>query len=169
MPETVALTYSLPGTVKGKSALGLFLYALEEDPELRSTERQYERVEDGWISRPPSLRLKCTYVVSAWASDDNQEEAALTQLSLLGAAYSAVVSDDAFSGDCLPAPLNDPKLPKPVINLSDNDLPNRPEFWTSAGCVYRPSFSLTAAFSTPSTGDIQEYIVEGLHVDYRIR
>ena len=169
LPQAPAISYALPGAVPGKDALSLFLCTIAEDADLRSNEKLYEQTAFGWVAVQPPLRLKCSYIVSAWPAADDKEEAALSQARLLGSVYSALLSAGSMPLSFLSAPLNSAGLPKPVIALTENALSNRPEFWISVGCAFRPSFSFTATVSVPAAGDSREYTVEGLDIGYDIR
>ena len=168
MPEKPAISFALPGLIPGKNALSVFLYAMTEDPQLRSNEKQYERAGDAWISSQPPLRLKCTYIVSAWPDTADQNEAALIQQDILSAAYRVLIPTAALPTAYLPTPLKAPGLPRPVIALNESESPGSPEFWTAIGSPFRPSFSFTATVSLPLIGESYDHVVEGLQIDYRI-
>lgn len=167
MPEKPVSSFSLPGTVAERNALSIYLTFIAEDAELRSNEEQYERTELGWISNPPPLRLKCTYVVSAWPTSDHPAEAALVRLRLLGRAFALFASVGALPAAYLPAPMKASGLSRPVITLSKDDLPRRPEFWTSAGCVFQPAFAFAATISLPVTEERYDDVVEKVKIDYQ--
>ena len=166
-PDTLTVSYALPGAMPGKDAVNLFLCSLAEDAELRENEKQYERVGAEWIAVPPPLRLKCTYIVSAWPAGEDKEEAALVQSGLLSAAYALLVSSGTLPSAFIPEPMKAPGLPKPIIALTDNTLAGSPEFWTSFGCAFRPAFTFSATISIPSAVQDYGYIVEGLDVGYK--
>ncbi|NLT57987.1 MAG: DUF4255 domain-containing protein [Clostridiales bacterium] len=166
MPERPVASFALPGAVPGQNALNLFLSAMAEDAELRANEPQFARAGLGWVSTPPPLRLKCSYILSAWPAAENPAEAALVQLRLLGAAYGVFASAKTLPAVHLPAPMRVPGLTGPVLALSKDDLSQRPEFWASAGCLFRPAFSLTATVSLPVNAERYDHLVEDVQIDY---
>jgi hypothetical protein len=169
LPEKPVASFAMPGGVAGKNALNIFLYAMEEDAEKRSSEKQFELKEEGWISTEPPLRLKCTYMISAWSAEANPESAALSQISMLSAAYKVFASAKTLPATYMPAQLNTPGLPKPVIGFAENALPGNPDFWISAGCAFRPSFSVNITVSLPVPTESYDDIVEGIQTGYIIR
>ena len=162
-------SYALPGAIPGKDAINLFLCALAEDAMLRDNEKQYERSGAEWIAVPPPLRLKCTYIISAWPAAGDKEEAALVQSRLISAAYAVLVSTGTLPAAFLPEPMKDPNLPKPVFALTENTLAGSPEFWASLGCAFRPAFTFNATISIPETAEEYGYLVDGLDIGYQIK
>jgi hypothetical protein len=170
LPEKPVASFALPGAVPGQNAVNLFLSAMAEDMELRSNEPRFERLGLEWVSMPPPIRLKCSYIVSAWPSPDKpSEEAAFIQLQLLSEAYKTMATLKTLPAAFLPGPMADPGLPRPAIALSQDDLSSRPDFWMSAGCTFHPAFTFTASFSMPVTGKQHDHLVEEVQVDYLIK
>ena len=168
MPEKPAVSFALPGAVTGKNALSLYLCAMTEDTQLRSNEKQYELAGGVWVSTQPPFRLKCTYIVSVWPGASDPSEAALVQQNILSAAYCLIATTATLPMAYLPSAMRGADLPKPVIAIADNELSGRPEFWASAGCAYRPSFSFTATVSLPFAAESYDHVVEGVQVDYKV-
>jgi hypothetical protein len=166
LPDKPVVSFAFPGAVRGRNALNIFLCALAEDAERRSNEKEYSLVESEWISKPAALRVKCTYVASVWPDGGDAEEAALSQLRILGKAYSVLVSTSAFPKEYLPEPFKAADLPRPAIAIVSNDLSSRPEFWESAGSAFRPSFSFCAKVSLPADEEHYDHVVEGLDIKY---
>jgi len=167
LPEKPVVSFALPGGVSGRHALSLFLCSLGEDSDLRSHEKQYLRDGLDWVSVPPPLRLKCTYVVSAWPDGDDQGESALVQHGLLSAAFSLLVSVDTLPLACLPASFLEPGVPQPRIVIAEDQFSQSPLFWRSVGCLFRPAFSVAATVSLPSRSESPEYLVESVLTDYK--
>ena len=167
MGEKPVVSFALPGAVPGKNALSIFLTGMVENAELRSNETKYERSDTGWIATKPPLMLKCTYVVSAWSASNNPTEASLIQMRLLSAAYHVFTAIKTLPKAYIPEAMNVTGNPKPVIAISKDDLPNRPEFWTSTGCMFHPSFSIVATIALPNVEEQYEHIVEGVQTDYK--
>src|SRR5262249_45523308 len=47
--------------------VSLFLYEVKEDRALRDPTPRLEKSANGFVRRPPLLRLDCCYLVTAWA------------------------------------------------------------------------------------------------------
>jgi len=170
MPEKPVASFSLPGAVAGQNALSIFLSAMAEDLDLRSSEPQYERQGLELVALPPPIRLRCTFIVSAWpAANKPPEEAAFAQLQLLGEAYRLMASLKTLPTAVLPEPMKGPGLPKPAIALVEDGLSGKPEFWTSAGCAFRPAFAFAATISLPVTERQYDHLVEEVRVDYDVK
>ena len=167
-PEKPAASFALPGSLAGKNAINIYLCSIVDDADLRSNETKYELRGDEWIARRPPLRLKCTYIVSAWPAAENPEEAALSQTNMLCAAYSALALSNTVPASYLPAPMKATGMPRPVISIEENTLTGSPEFWTSAGCKFHPAFSFTASVSLPTDEEHFDNVVEGLQIDYKL-
>ena len=168
MEERPVVSFVLPGAVAGKNALSLFLSSMVENTDLRSSEVKYAQSEYGAVAIRPPIRLKCNYVVSVWPVSDNLVEAAFVQMRLLSAAYSVLSSVNTLPQAFIPEIIKSQDIPKPVIAISKDDLHNRPEFWTSSGCMYHPAFSLSATIALPIAEEHYEHIVKGVKTDYKI-
>ena len=159
-------SYALPGTRKGQNALCVYLCSMTEDADLRSNEKEYERIGDAWLSIQPPLRLKCTYIVSAWSDKPNPEDAALMEIRLLSRAFAVFASSTSIPAAYLPSPLKAAGLPKPIVVPVDNDLAKQPDFWSLVGSAFRPSFSLSATVSIPVEEVHFDHVVEDLQIKY---
>jgi hypothetical protein len=168
MPEKPTVSFALPGAVEGRDALNIFLIAMAEDVNLRTNEERYERVGLEWVSKPPPLRVKCTYIVSAWPAAVNPADAALAQLRLLGAAFKLFASIRTIPPNRLPAAFRGVDLPAPVIALTKDDLSHRSEFWVSAGCMFHPAFAFDATISLSAAGTGYDHVVEHVQIGYEI-
>jgi len=169
MPEKPVASFSLPGDVAGRNALSLFLSSIVENAELRSNEPEYDRSEFGFVALKPPLRLRCTYVISAWPSTENRKEAALIGHELLSEAYRVFTFFPKMPTAFIPEPMRVDDLPAPVLELPKGEFQNRPEFWTSNGCVFHTAFSCTATVSLPAIQDIYDHVVEEVQVGYKLK
>lgn len=169
LPEKPAVSFTLPGTVEGKSALSIFLTSLKENPDLRSNELQYKREELGWITTIPPLRLKCTYLVSAWPLAADPAEAILRQHQLLSAAFTAIATHKKLPAAFIPAPLKQDDLPDPIIELSEDQLHLNPDFWRTLNCPFHPAFSFSATISLPLDGEYFDFRVDKVNAELKIK
>jgi hypothetical protein len=168
LPEKPIASFSIPGAIPGENALSFFLYAITEDSELRSSEKKFELIDNEWVSTQPPLRLMCTYIVSVWPNTSDQNESILIQQDILSAAYRLFTLTATLPAAYMPEPMKKPNLPKPVISLGEEGLPDSHEFWASIGCPYRLSFTFTATVSLPQPEESYDHVVEGLQIDYKV-
>lgn len=169
MPEKPEASFGLPGSVIGKNAVSIFLYAMEEDAELSSAEPQLERTAFGWVATKPPLRLKCTYLVSAWPEFPEGHTSALMQARLLGAAYAVFASTSKLPSAYVPAPLKAGGLTAPVIAMPKNAVPPPPEFWLASECTFHTAFSFTATVALPFVDGRYDHVVEEVQIDYQLK
>ena len=165
----LVISYSLPGDVIGRDALSIFLSDMVEDAELQTSEPEYDRSEFGFYALKPPLRLKCTYIVSAWPSTEDRAESAMVQQELLSEAYRVLGSFAKLPSAFIPAPFKEADMPAPVIALPKGEFQNKPEFWISAGCAYRAAFSVSATVSLPAVQERYEHLVDGVQTSYLIK
>jgi hypothetical protein len=168
-PENPVVSFGLPGFVAERNALNLFLSAIVENADLRSNEPEYDRSEFGWYAKKPPLRLKCTYIVSAWPGTEDPSEAALIQQELLSGAYRVLASFSKLPATFIPAPLKAGNLPAPVLELPKSEFQNRPEFWISVGCAFRAAFSFSATVSLPLVEESYDHLVEDLEIGIQLK
>jgi len=169
LSEKPVASFALPGSVAGENALSLFLAAMTEDEDLRSNDGIHERVGLEWVTKLPPVRLKCTYIVSAWPASSDPAESALAQLRLLSAAFKIFASIHTLPPGWLPEPFKAPGLPEPVISLAKDDLSASPEFWAATGCLFHSAFAFTATISLPADDAAYDHVVEDVLVDYELK
>lgn len=169
LPEKPVVSFALPGAIPGQNALNIFLSTMMENAELRSNEPQYDRTEFGAFAVPPPLRLKCTYIVSAWPATEDPNQAAFIQQELLSEAYRVLAAFNKLPPAFIPAPMKADGLPAPVIELQKGEFQNRPEFWIAAGCAFHAAFSFTATVSLPAVAERYDHLVEELQIGYQLK
>src|SRR3954467_11434440 len=83
----------------GQATVNLFLHEVTENRELRDEARVVERIGDTYTSRLPSLRVDCTYLITAWSAQAGGLKA-VEEHRLLGLALQWLsrfpVLDDRF-------------------------------------------------------------------------
>jgi len=169
MPERPAATFSLPGNAAGRNAVNLYLASIVENAELRSDEPEYERSEFGFIALKPPLRLKCTYIISVWPSEEDREKAALIEHELLSEVYRVFTYFSKLPSAFIPESMRADDLPAPVLEIPKGEFQNKPEFWTSAGCTFHTAFSCTATVSLPAIQESYDHMVEKVQVGYKLK
>ena len=69
----------------------LFLYDVRENRDLRVNERVVERVTAGKVTtRRPPVRIDCSYLITAWASDAQNEHLLLSRVIKILLRYPAL-------------------------------------------------------------------------------
>lgn len=126
------------------ASVNLFLHEVSENRALRDDARVLQRTGNTYQSTPPSLRVDCNYLVTAWSANTAglkaQEEHQLLGLALLWLSRFPVIDETYLRGA-----LADPVQPYPLSTLLAQMKEGRGfgDFWTALGIPPRPAFSLT--------------------------
>jgi len=169
MPENPVASYALPGNVAGRNALNLFLASMIENAELKKNEPEYNRSEFGFIAILPPLRLKCTYIISAWPATEDREESVLIQQELLSETYRVLSFTPKLPSAFIPACMKVENLPAPVIEVPKSVFQNAPEFWTANSCAFHTAISCTATVSLPAIQQNYDHMVEEVQIGYVLK
>lgn len=143
-----------------QATVDLFLHELTENRALRVGTPFLDRVGDqpgdGYRSRPPPLRVDCTYLVTAWSArtggEKAAEEHALLGSALLWLARFPTVDDRFLQGAVAGQP-----YPVPLTVAQTREHPGAGEFWSALGVAPRPAFSLTVTVALQPVDDVTEY------------
>jgi Pvc16 N-terminal domain/Carboxypeptidase regulatory-like domain len=128
--------------------LSVFLHEVAENRGLRDEARIIERTGNTYTSRLPSLRLDCTYLITAWSVQagglKTQEEHNLLGLTLIWVSGFPVIDDRFVQGA-----LKTPAQPYPLATTVAQTREGQPmgQFWSALGVPPRPAFSLTVTIS----------------------
>ncbi|MEA2694668.1 MAG: hypothetical protein QOJ16_4055 [Acidobacteriota bacterium] len=128
-------------------ALNLFLYDVRENRELRSNEWQVDRQSDGTaLRKAPPVRVDCSYLVTAWASDSSTTPAQ-DEHRLLGAVMQVLLRHPSLPAAVLKGSLagQDPALP--AASLQPGPLQNPGELWQALGGRPKPALPYTVTLS----------------------
>ena len=140
-----------------QATVNLFLHEVIENRALRDEARVMERVGNGYTARLPSLRVDCTYLVTAWSAQAGGLKAA-EEHRLLGLALQWLsrfpVLDDRF----LRGALKTPPQPYPLSTVVAQAQEGRSngEFWTALGVPPRPAFPVTATITVEPYDQVEE-------------
>ena len=131
-----------------KTTIGLFLYDIRENTELRSSEPFINRNNGVATINKPPIRLACSYLVTAWIeSGITGEEAILKQHALLGAVLKVFAGMPTIPASFMQGELASQPYPIPLVTLQGDLTRNPAEFWSALGGKLRPSFTLTATIA----------------------
>lgn len=122
-----------PSSVK-VPAIDFFLYDVQENNDLRSNEWVEER--DGkkrsYRSRRPPVRVDCSYLITAWASEASPTRAQ-DEHRLLGEIMKVLLRHATIPEDIAQGSLADQDLPLPTSSLQAGRLQSMGEFWQALG------------------------------------
>ena len=123
-------------------ALDLFLYDVRENRELRTNEPAVERDgSDAVTKRRPAVRIDCSYLVTAWASDAQNEHL------LLSEALKVLLRHPTIPSDALEGSLQGQDRPLPTSTLQPSLLQSVGEFWQAMGGKPKAAFNYAVTIS----------------------
>ena len=138
--------------------LNLFLHEVIENRTLRDEARVMTRVGDTYTSRLPSMRVDCTYLVTAWSVQSAGLKAA-EEHRLLGLALRWLGRFPVLDERFLRGSLSTPPQPYPLSTVLARTQEGRSngEFWTALGIAPRPALSLTVTITVDPYDEIEEF------------
>ena len=114
-------------------AVDLFLYDIRENSELRSTEWIIEHQQDGTATkRRAPVRVDCSYLVTAWASESSTTRA-LDEHRLLSEVMRVLLRHLTIPEALLQGTLRSQEPPLPSSTLQPGRLQSVGEFWQALG------------------------------------
>ena len=114
-------------------AIDLFVYDIQENRDLRSNEWLVNRRSDGRATqKPPPVRVDCSYLITAWASD-SAPNPTLDEHRLLGEVMRVLVRHPTIPSEVLQGSLRDQEVPLTAAVLQPGRLQSLGEFWQALG------------------------------------
>jgi hypothetical protein len=114
-------------------AIDLFLYDVRENRELRSNEWLVERRSNGMVSKQrPPVRVDCSYLITAWASQSSTTPAQ-DEHRLLGEVMKVLLRHPTMPAEVLQGSLRGQEPPLPSNVLQPGLLQSLGEFWQALG------------------------------------
>jgi Pvc16 N-terminal domain len=136
--EQVGISFAAPDSEFPPSsvtlpAVDLFLYDVRENLELRNTGWTVEHREDGtaWRRRNP-VRVDCSYLITAWASEGSTTRA-LDEHRLLSEVMKVLLKHPTIPEVLLQGSLKGQEPPLPSSTLQPGRLQSVSEFWQALG------------------------------------
>lgn len=130
------------GTALAKATVNLFLYDVKENRDLRDPTPILEKVGNTFVRRQPPVRVDCSYIVTAWSKDanDNQviEEHRLLAQALMWLTRFPTIPAQYLQGNMTTQPY---PLVMWVAQIDPNK--NAGEFWDALAIPPRAAFYLT--------------------------
>jgi hypothetical protein len=128
-------------------AINLFLYDLRENRDLRSNEWHIERHSNGTITRQrPPVRVDCSYLITAWASDSSPTRAE-DEHRLLGEVLQVLLRYPVLPADVLQGSLQGQEPPLRTVSLQQGYLQSLGEFWQALGGKPRAALHYTVTLA----------------------
>ncbi|BAY29266.1 hypothetical protein NIES2107_11070 [Nostoc carneum NIES-2107] len=143
-------------------AIGLFLYDIRENLELRSNEWLLERSSDGRaVKKRPPARVDCSYLITAWPSAD-PKLVAKTEHMLLGQVMKVLLRYPKLPSTILEGSLQDQEPPIRSVSLRPSLLNSLGEFWQAIGGKPKAAlnYTLTIAVPVDETGESVALVVD---------
>jgi hypothetical protein len=141
-----------------QATINLYLHEVTENRTLRDESRVMEHVAHTWTSRLPSLRVDCTYLVTAWSPDTAGlkivQEHRLLGLALIWFSRFPVIPDRFLSGTLKTPPQPYP-LPSTVAQTHEGQ--QMGHFWTALGTPPRPGFSVTVTITVEPFDQVEQF------------
>jgi len=136
--EQVAISFAAPDSEFPPStvslpAVDLFLYDIRENLELRNRDWIIEHNSDGSATRRRGpMRVDCSYLITAWASDGSTSRA-LDEHHLLSEVMKVLVRFPVLPEVLLQGSLKGQEPPLPSSTLQPGRLQSVAEFWQALG------------------------------------
>ena len=136
--EQVAISFAAPDAEFPPStvtlpAVDLFLYDIRENLELRRTGWIVEHNDNGTAAkRHPPVRVDCSYLITAWASESSTSRA-LDEHRLLSEVMKVLVRHPVIPEVLLQGSLKGQEPPLPSSTLQPGRLQSVAEFWQALG------------------------------------
>lgn len=141
-----------------QATVNLFLHEVTENRTLRDQAPVITQVGNGYTARLPSLRVDCTYLVTAWSAQAGGLKAA-EEHRLLGLALQWLsrfpVVDEVFLRGSLKTPPQPYPLPMVVAQAQEGR--SNGEFWSALGVPPRPAFPVTATVTVDPFDQVDEF------------
>ena len=141
-----------------QATVNVFLHEVAENRALRDEARIIDFTNNTYTSRLPSLRLDCTYLVTAWSAQvgglKTQEEHNLLGLALIWVSGFPVLDDSFLQGV-----LKTPPQPYPLATMVAQTREGQPmgQFWSALGIPPRPGFSLTVTIAVDPFTEVDQF------------
>ena len=157
-----------PPTSVTLPAIDLFLYDVRENIELRSNEWVLERQSDGTaIKKRPPVRVECSYLVTAWASESSTTPA-LDEHHLLGEVLKVLLRHPTIPAAVLQGSLQGQDPPLPAITLQPGRLQSLGEFWQALGGKPKAALNYTVTFGAEIHRAVEAPVVTDKMLKFRV-
>ncbi|HAA02883.1 MAG TPA: DUF4255 domain-containing protein, partial [Syntrophobacteraceae bacterium] len=151
-----------------RPTINLFLYDVRENRDLRSNEWIVERQGDGTATkRRPPVRVECSYLVTAWASDASITPA-LDEHRLLGEVMMVLLRHATIPLGLLQGSLKGQEPPLPAITLQPGRLQSMGEFWQALGGKPKAALNYTVTIGVEVHAPVAVEVVTDKMLKFRV-
>jgi hypothetical protein len=126
--------------------IGVFLYDIRENHELRSNEWTQERHNGNITRQRPPVRVDCSYLVTTWSSESGGAGVA-AEHQLLGDVMRALLRYRRLPAELLQGELTGADPPLRAVAIQQNYLHSLGEFWQAMGGRPRAALHYTVILS----------------------
>jgi hypothetical protein len=145
--ENVAVSFAAPDdqfppSTASLPAVAFFLYDVRENFDLRSGRWEVERADGGFVRTRPPVRVDCSYLITAWASESAPDPAA-DEHRLLGEVMKVLLRHRTIPEPYLRGELVGQEPPLPAKIIGEAQLQSLGELWQAMGG--RPKATLNYA------------------------
>ena len=149
-------------------AVDLFLYDVRENRELRDNDWIVERSSDGSTTkRRPPVRVECSYLVTAWASDSSTTPA-LDEHRLLSEVMQVLLRHPTIPPAALQGSLQGQSPPLPAVTLQPGRLQSLGEFWQALGGKPKAALNYTVTFGVEVHAPVEAPVVTDKMLKFRV-
>ena len=131
LSDSVTVVFDTPDdkfNPPNQRTVNFFLYDIQENRDLRSNERLFERQSNGQVRQNlPPVRVDCSYMVTAWSGNAESEH------SLLGEVMKVLLRYPTLPDNVLVGSLAGQEPPLPTSTLQPAKLQSLGEFWQALG------------------------------------
>jgi hypothetical protein len=145
---------AFPPTSVKLPALDLFLYDVRENRELRSNEWILERNTDGTaVQRRSPVRIDCSYLITAWASDGSPTPAH-DEHHILSETLRAILRHPRITKEknFLQGSLRDQAPDVATVSIQPGHLQSLAEFWQALGGKPKAALNYTVTIGIEPDG-----------------
>ena len=126
-------------------AINLFLYDVEENLELRSSEWSIARGSNGMATKKhPPVRVNCSYMITVWPADRSDAQ---TEHRLLGEVMKVLLRYPKLPAEVLQGTLQGQEPPLRTSTLRPSRLQSLGEFWQAMGGKPKAALNYTVTIS----------------------
>jgi hypothetical protein len=135
--ENVAVSFAAPDDQFPPSSVSLpavafFLYDVRENYDLREGHREVGRTDGGFVSSRPPVRVSCSYLITAWASESAPDPTA-DEHRLLGEVMKVLLRHRKIPESYLRGELVGQEPPLPAKIMTAAQLQSLGELWQAMG------------------------------------
>ena len=124
--------HEFPPSTVTLPAVAFFLYDVRENYDLRGARWEVERAGSSFTRSPAPVRVDCSYLITAWASESVPDPAA-DEHRLLGAVMKVLLRHRTIPQNYLQGELAGQEPPLPAKIITEPQLQSMGELWQAMG------------------------------------